>query len=93
MPIDFAGAAISAESPLTPGISPIPTPLDRRVVMPPRKRKKPIATIEELLQFASQAKALAARLEQAKLEKASEYVSFAVMELETLIQIAKFNRR
>jgi hypothetical protein len=41
----------------------------------------------------SDAEKLAAKLQQAKLDKASEYVSFSISEIETAIQIAKSNRR
>ena len=49
--------------------------------------------VDELLHLKSQAQELAAKLEQAKLDKAGEYVSFAVSEIETRILIAQSNRR
>lgn len=48
---------------------------------------------DELLQLQSEAQELARKLEQAKLDKASVYVSFAVSEIETRILIAQSNHR
>ena len=50
-------------------------------------------TMDELSQLQLEAERLAAKLEQAKLDKASEYVSSAVLEIQTRIQIAESNRR
>jgi hypothetical protein len=52
-----------------------------------------MVNIEQLLQLKSKTEKLAEELEQANLGKAAEHVSFAVSELETRIQVAKFNRR
>ena len=52
-----------------------------------------MAKLDELLQLKSEAQQLAAKFAQAKLDKASEYVSFAVSEIETGILIARSNRR
>lgn len=49
--------------------------------------------IDQLLALKSDAEKLAANLQQANLDKASEYVSFSTSEIETAIQIAKSNRR
>jgi len=49
--------------------------------------------IEQLLQLKAKTEKLAEELAEAKFGKAAEHVSFAVSELETLIQVAKFNRR
>jgi hypothetical protein len=49
--------------------------------------------VDKLLQLKSEAQELVAKLEQAKLDKAAEYVSFCVSEIETRISIAQSNRR
>jgi hypothetical protein len=50
-------------------------------------------TVDELIQLQPEAKQLEAKLQQAKLDKASEYLSSALLEIQTRIQIAKSNRR
>jgi hypothetical protein len=52
-----------------------------------------MSKLEDLLQLKSEAQELKAKLEQAKLDKACEYVSFAASEIETRILIAESNRR
>jgi hypothetical protein len=59
----------------------------------PLERGDFVSKLEDLLQLKSEAHELKAKLEQAKLDKASEYVSFAASEIETRILIAKSNRR
>lgn len=49
--------------------------------------------VEELSNLKSEAQKLAAKLEEAKLDKAQEYVSAAILEIETRILIAHSNRR
>jgi hypothetical protein len=52
-----------------------------------------VSTLDKLLQLKSKAQELAAELEQAKLDKAHQYVADVVLELETRIHIAQSNRR